>query len=249
MGDAPLVLRLAILLVVGVAAGFMNTLAGGGSLLTVPALLFFGLPPQVANASNRVAVAMQSIAGATRFRQKRVFELREAVPLLVPTLVGSLLGAWLAAVMDPELFRYLLAVVLLAMLVTIFIKPSRLASLQNTPRWISMAVFFVVGVYGGFVQAGVGFLVIASVTAFQGFDLVKTNAVKLAIVAMLTLVALGTFIAYGQVEWLPGFVLGIGTVGGALLGVRVALTRGQGAIRAIIVVAVVLTALSLFGVL
>ncbi|MFP4152143.1 MAG: sulfite exporter TauE/SafE family protein, partial [Alkalispirochaeta sp.] len=108
--------------------------------------------------------------------------------------------------------------------------------------------FFLIGVYGGFVQAGVGFLLIAMITLLYGYDLVKTNALKLLVVALYSLFAIAVFAWYGQVLWIHGMILGLGNIVGALIGVRLAVLRGTGAIKWVIVVAVVLTALKLFGV-
>lgn len=245
-------LQLAIILAAGIAAGFINTLAGGGSLLTIPALLFAGIPASIANGTNRVAVVMQSAAGAASFRRKNVFVMRDAVPMLIPAFVGSIAGALVAVELDPRIFDIVLGIVLLMMVVTLFIKPASVArpgeERQRRPI-LTVVAFLGIGFYGGFVQAGVGFLLIIGINTLFGFDLVKTNALKLLVVALYSLFALAIFAFYGQVLWLHGLVLGLGNVAGALIGVRFALKRGAGAIRWVIVVAVVLTALKLFGVL
>ena len=251
-------LQLGAILGAGVIAGFINTLAGGGSLLTIPALLFAGLPSTVANATNRVAVVMQSAAGAARFRQRGVFTLRESAPMLLPAFVGSVAGALIAAEIDPRVFDIVLGIVLLLMLATLFFRPADVtgdaddASGSDRSRirrpLLTVASFFAIGFYGGFVQAGVGFLLIVGIQGLFGFDLVKTNALKLLVVALYSVFALGIFAFYGQVLWLHGVVLGLGNVAGALIGVRFAMRRGTAAIRWVIVAAVVLTALKLFGV-
>ncbi|MFO8041942.1 MAG: TSUP family transporter [Alkalispirochaeta sp.] len=251
--------QLAIILAAGVAAGFINTLAGGGSLLTIPALLFAGLASPVANATNRVAVVMQSLVAAGRFRQKKVFVLAEALPMLIPAFVGSVIGASIAAELDQRVFDIVLGIVLVSMVATLFFNPARLAERFVASgdgagptvlhRVMTVVAFFGIGLYGGFIQVGVGFLLIIGISTLFGFDLVKTNAVKLLVVGLYSLFALAIFAWHGQVLWLHGVVLGVGNVLGALLGVRLALHRGTGAVKAVVVVAVVLSALRLFGVL
>lgn len=242
------ILQLSILLFAGVAAGFINTLAGGGSLLTIPALLFAGLPSTIANATNRVAVVMQSAVAAGRFRQKRVFVFSESLPMLLPAFAGSIVGAFIAAEIRQEIFDIVLGIVLILMLGTLFFRPGRVGTEDPPPAWLAIPVFFGIGVYGGFIQAGVGFLLIAGISVLYRFDLVKTNALKLLVVALYSLFALAIFALYGHVLWLHGVVLGLGNVLGALIGVRFAIRRGSGAIRWVIVAAVVLSALKLFGV-
>lgn len=245
-------LQLAIILAAGVAAGFINTLAGGGSLLTIPALLFAGIPANIANGTNRVAVVMQSAAAAESFRRKNVFVFRDSLPMLIPAFIGSIAGALVAAELDPRVFDIVLGVVLLMMVATLFIKPATVAGPNEERRRrpiLTIVSFLAIGFYGGFVQAGVGFLLIIGITTLFGYDLVKTNALKMLVVTLYSLFALGIFAFYGQVLWLHGLVLGLGNVAGALMGVRFAITRGAGAIRWVIVAAVVLTALKLFGVI
>lgn len=241
-------LQLVLLLLSGAVAGFINTLAGGGSLLTIPALLFAGLPSTVANATNRVAVVMQSAAAAGRFRQKKVFAFAESLPMLIPAFVGSIVGAVIAAEIDQRVFDIVLGIVLILMLGTLFYRPGDIHDGKRPPTWVAVPVFFFIGLYGGFIQAGVGFLLIAGISVLYRFDLVKTNALKLLVVALYSLFALGIFAFYGHVMWLHGFVLGLGNVGGALIGVRFAIRRGSAAIRWVIVAAVVFSALKLFGV-
>jgi uncharacterized membrane protein YfcA len=247
-------LQLVIILAAGGVAGFINTLAGGGSLLTIPALLFAGIPATVANGTNRVAVVMQSAAGAADFRRRKVFAVREALPMLIPAFVGSIVGAFVAAELDPRVFDIVLGVVLLMMVGTLFVRPATASgdgdATGRPSRPILTALSFLgIGFYGGFVQAGVGFLLIIGINTLFGYDLVKTNALKLLVVALYSLFALAIFAAYGQVLWLHGIVLGAGNVAGALIGVRFAIRRGTNAIRWVIVLAVVLTALKLFGLL
>ncbi len=245
-------LQIVILLGAGAAAGFINTLAGGGSLLTIPALLFAGIPSTVANATNRVAVVMQSAVAAAQFRRQNVFELRESLPMLLPAFAGSIIGAFIAAEIDPAVFDVVLAVVLVLMLATLFFRPADIAASaarRSPPRWLVIPAFFVIGLYGGFVQAGVGFLLILGINLLFGFDLVKTNALKVLIVALYSLFALAIFAIYGQILWLHGVVLGVGNVVGALVGVRLAVKRGAAAVRWVIVAAVALTVLKLFGVI
>ena len=243
-------LQILTLLGAGAAAGFINTLAGGGSLLTIPALLFAGIPSTIANATNRVAVVMQCTVATAQFRRRNVFELRESLPMLLPAFAGSIIGAFIAAEIDPAVVDIALAIVLVLMLATLFFRPADIAasvSRRAPAPWLIIPVFFIIGLYGGFVQAGVGFLLILGINLLFGFDLVKTNALKVLIVALYSLFALSIFAMYGQVMWLHGVTLGVGNVAGALVGVRLAVKRGAAAVRWVIVAAVVLTVLKLFG--
>ncbi len=241
-------LQLALLLAAGFVAGFVNTLAGGGSLLTIPALIFVGLPSTIANATNRVAIVLQSLAASAGFYREKQLRIREAAQLGVPSLFGALAGAFVAARIPARVFDPILGVLLLVILATLFIKPARREeAAPRVPRAVMVLIFVAIGFYGGFIQAGVGFFLIAAITWGLGHDLVRTNALKMAVALGFAVVSLLVFIGHGEVMWAPGLVLAAGNVAGALLGVRFALKRGQAAIRWIIAAAVVASALKLFG--
>jgi len=223
----------ALLLSTGVIAGVINTLAGGGSNLTLPALMVMGMPPEVANATNRIGVFAQSVVGAKAFDQHDMLERSDLWPILWPTLIGAALGGGFASYMPSGLLKPLLLGTMLCMAVVILLKPSVVSppigvkpyTVAERPSawWVLLAA----GFYGGFVQAGVGFILIAALAGSLRYDLVRANALKMLCTGFFTLVALGIFIARDQVEWIPGLVLALGTMVGARLGVGFALTVSQ----------------------
>ncbi len=239
-----------ILLAAGVIAGFVNTLAGGGTLITIPALIFLGLPSPVANGTNRVAILMQNLVSTGRFYQQGKLEIRRSAPATGAAMAGAIVGAFIAAELPERIFDIALAVVLVLVVATLFVRKPvpgedafRLRSV-----WLQVPVFFVIGIYGGFIQAGVGFLLITGITWLLGLDLVKTNATKVFIILFYSILALIIFTVYGQVVWLLGLILGVGNMIGAWIGVRFAVKRGAKAVRWVIVAAVAASALRLIGV-
>jgi uncharacterized membrane protein YfcA len=236
-----------VLVVGGAVAGFVNTLAGGGSFLTVPLLIFMGLPPTVANATNRIGVAAQSLAAMGGFRQKNVPGLDFAARLLPATLGGAWLGAWLASSMSEELFGRAFAVIMLAMLPVILLNPrprsGRPAAGLSLP--LQFVVYFGIGLYGGAVQAGIGIPLLLALVVAGGLDLVRANSVKVAVVAALTLVALAQFIVAGKVQWGHGLVLAVGSALGGYSGARFGTRVGERLIRPILTLAVIAAALRL----
>jgi len=238
------------LLVAGIVAGFINTLAGGGSLLTIPVLIFAGLPSPVANATNRVAIFMSCATASGQFYHKKQLDIGEGIRTGIPGLFGAVAGAFLASVLGRQVFDKVLAAVLILVLLTMFLKP-RVATKENPKSvspWLQIPAFFFIGVYGGFIQAGVGFLLITAITWVIGHDLVKTNALKMFITLLFATLSLAVFAFYGKIVWSYGFVLGLGNVAGAWLGVHFAIKRGAEAIRWVVVAAVVASALHLLGV-
>lgn len=245
----PYLWQVPVLVLVGVLAGFLNVLAGGGSLLTLPLLIFFGLPAATANGTNRVAIFCQNIFAITGFKRKGVFPIRLALICTPPALIGSYFGANLAITVDEMVFRRLLALIMVGVLIFMVIDPMKhlqQAEKSMTPLRLAVLIvsFFGVGVYGGFVQAGVGFLIITGLL-MHGLDLVRINAVKVLVVFAFTLVALGVFVVHGQVDYVLGLSLAVGNSTGGWFASHLAVEKGHEWIKRFVVVTVLLFALRL----
>ena len=245
----PYLWQIPALMLVGVIAGFLNVLAGGGSLLTLPLLIFFGLPAATANGTNRVAIFCQNIFAITGFKRQGVFPIRLALLCMPPALLGSYLGANLAISVDEMLFRRLLAMIMVGVLLFMVFDPMKRFRSQERPmtpmRTVVLIVsFFGVGVYGGFVQAGVGFLIITALLV-HGLDLVRINAVKVLVIFAFTIIALGVFVYHGQVDYVLGLALAAGNSAGGWIGTHVAVKRGHDWIRRFVTVTVLIFALKL----
>lgn len=236
-----------LVIVAGFIAGFINTIAGGGSMLTLPALMLMGMPADIANATNRVGVLLQGIAGSHGYYRHGRLNLADIGPTLLPTLFGSLIGALLASYLPRDVLKPALLLVMLGMAVLMLLQPSVVAPPPGTPvralRDSPAAIggLFLAGLYGGFVQAGVGFILIAALAGGLRYDLVRSNALKMAITAALTVIALGVFILRDQVLWVPGLLLSAGTVVGASISVKFAISVPQSVLKWVLFAMVLLT--------
>jgi uncharacterized membrane protein YfcA len=243
-------LNILILLAVGLFAGCLNTLAGGGSLLSLPVLIFLGLPPNVANATNRVAIVLQNIFAVRGFKSKGVSVYPFNLWLGISAFCGAIVGAFLAVDIDKEVFNRILAVVIVAVVVYMAINPlkniNKPENMGKKATITSIIIFFFVGIYGGFIQAGVGYLMIMALTLVNGFSLVKTNSIKVFVALTYTLVALGIFIYYGIVNWEFGIPLAIGNATGGWLASRWSVNKGDNWIRYIVMVTASAFAIKLF---
>jgi len=242
-----------LLFAAGLGAGAVNVVAGGGSFLTLPTLIFLGLPPTVANGTNRVAILLQNAGAVWSFDRHRLVAWRWLKVAALPAVVGAGLGTWLAVVVGDEAFRRVLAILMVvAAAGTIWgsTGPSRDSDRDGeaddggSPLLLAVG-FFGAGVYGGFVQAGVGFLLLA-VAGVAGFGLVRGNALKVLTVLAFTPLSLGLFALSGKVQWVPGLVLGVGNLLGGLAGVRFTVSAGERWVRRVVAVAVVGFAIALW---
>lgn len=235
----------------GLIAGFINVMAGGGSLLTLPILIFLGLPPAMANGTNRVGIFLQNIFAVGGFKSKGVSAFPFSIWLSISALIGAILGAKIAVDISGELFNRILAIVMMMVIgITVF-KPSKkggdqIELMSRGRQWVSIIAFFFVGIYGGFIQAGVGFIIMAALTGINHLSLVKTNSIKVFVALIYTIFALGVFAWEGQVDWVLGFTLAAGTSIGGWFASRWSVDKGDKWIRYFLIVAVSIMAVKLW---
>ncbi|MFQ5513378.1 MAG: sulfite exporter TauE/SafE family protein [Myxococcota bacterium] len=242
--------QVAALVAGGLAAGFVNTLAGGGSFLTVPLLILVGLPPTIANATNRVAVLVQNLAAMGGFRQEGVPGAALALRLMPAMLLGSWLGAWGVIQVPDEVFRRFFGILMLLALPLLLRspRPRERPRARGLPLPLQIATYFAIGLYGGAVQAGLGIPLLLALVGVGGLGLVAANSVKVVLIAALTAVALAQFAWAGKVLWLHGGILALGAGIGGYLASRVGARLGPPLIRPVLIVAVVAMALRLLWV-
>ena len=223
--------------ITGFLAGGINTVAGGGSNLTLPVLMVLGLPADIANGTNRVAIALQCIVGLIGYDKHEILDRPKLLPILVPSVIGGLCGAVAAALIPNLYLKPILLVTILLMALVILIRPDVIApppGIKNLSPTDSRGAWwglFAAGVYGGFVQAGVGFILLAALAGGLRYDLLRANALKTACALAFTSVALIVFIAFDQVWWLPGLILACGSMTGAHLAVKVAVRASSESIK------------------
>ena len=249
----------------GVVAGIVNVIAGGGSLLTVPAMIFMGVEPQTANGTNRIAILAQNLTAIAGFRKKGLSEFRLSFTLALATLPGAIAGALAGIRIDGALFNRLLAAVMIVVVAAMVVKRLKRQKAVNKGggggangstdgpdrprsrgRWVVGHLCMIgVGFYGGFIQAGVGFLFIAVLHRVMGIDLVRVNMHKVFIVAVYTLVALSVFLTKGNVLWPLGLVVAIGNSLGGWIGAHLSVKKGEHFIRLVIEIALAAMAVKL----
>lgn len=241
-----------LVILAGFIAGFINTLAGSGSLVTLPLLIFIGLPANVANGTNRIAILLQNVVGVSSFRQKNALDVRGAFWLGIPASIGALVGAQIAVNLNEMLMERTIGVIMVIFLFIVLLRPKRwlqgtLINLEGRPTPLQFIIFFFIGIYGGFIQAGVGIFLLAGLVLAVGYDLVRANAVKVGIVLVFTVFALAVFIKNGQVNFLIGFILAIGNMLGAWIGAKVAVEKGADWVRRLLILVIIVSASNLLG--
>ncbi|PIJ63306.1 sulfite exporter TauE/SafE family protein [Mesotoga sp. H07.pep.5.3] len=234
-------MQIVLIYLAGVAAGFMNVMAGGGSMVTLPLLMWIGIPPPVANATNRLGVLFESAIGMKTFHSSGIRLQNSIIPAIVFSTIGSVIGSMFVSSIPKDLLEKVIALMLLAVAVLVFLKPGK-PNISKPSRLLTALIFLGVGFYGGFLQAGVGFFLIGAITLTYGYDLVKTNFAKVVIVFVYTVFALVVFLSKGMIYWVPGLVLAAGNVIGAYFAVKLSIRKGSGFVRWILLTIVILNA-------
>ncbi|MCX6268588.1 MAG: sulfite exporter TauE/SafE family protein [Bacteroidetes bacterium] len=244
--------EIVVVVVAGIFVGFINTLSGGGSVISLSLLLILGLPANIANGTNRISIFFQTLSSVGSFTRQKMFTELRPVWLAIPATIGAVLGAYLAVDVNTRVIEIAMAVAMVVMLFFLFYKPDKWLSqnsslLSGKLKWWQLAIFFVVGFYGGFIQVGVGYFLLMALVLGIGYDLVQANAVKNLIVFFYAIFALLVFIIDGKVNYLYGVILSVGSMIGALIASYLAVKKGAGFIRAVILLSVVLTLLQITG--
>lgn len=222
-------------------------------MLVVPFLIFLGLPANVANATNRVAILLQNIVSTATFKQKKILDFKTDYKLLIPTTLGSILGAFTAVDIQEEILQKVIGGLLIVMFFMILFDPNtwvkaNVDKAKAKNPFVRFLIFFGIGFYGGFIQIGVGFFMLAGLVLGCGFDLLKANALKVFLILFYTIIALVIFIWYDLIDWRTGLILSCGNMLGAWIGTRLSVKWGAKYIRYILLLALIVVALKLFGV-
>ncbi len=246
-GDS--ILEILLIVGVGVVAGFFNVVAAGGSLLTIPMLIFLGLPAIEANGTNRIAIMAQNALATSRFHKKKLIPYRFALWLAVSATLGSLLGALLVVDMNEQVFHRVLAIVMTFFALMMLFSPrqkSIVPRITGKHKWFAAIGFFFVGVYGGFLHAGIGVFMLVLLTGLSHFSLQKANAIKLFVSLIYIAASFFIFIINDAVNWKIGIILALGNMTGGWLGTQVVINKGDKWIRVILIFVIVAMSIKLW---
>lgn len=211
-----------ILFFCGLLSGAINTLAGGGSLITLPMMIFLGLPPTIANGTNRVQLIFQNIFAVYGFKTKGISNFKFSSYLSISALLGSIIGAYIAIDFNENDFKKLLSIIMILVMFSILLKNKRetleINKIKN--KWPSILIFFFIGIYGGFIHAGVGFLMILTLSKINYLKIAHSNSIKVFVALIFSTAAFLIFLYEGKVNWIYGINIGIGSALGGFFASR-----------------------------
>jgi uncharacterized protein len=246
-------IRLSLLFAIGSVAGFINVMAGGGSTITLPTLIFLGLDSSLANGTNRVAILIQNISGIISFRRENYHQFTISLKLALFTVPGAIAGSIVATVISDTLFQEILAYVLIGIIISLLLpRPNKKQGkdLKHYQKnWLIYPAMVLVGFYGGFIQAGVGFLLMASLYHLMKLDLIRVNMHKIFIVAIYMIPSLAIFLITHNIDFKFGLTLAAGNALGAWWSAKVSVKKGQRVIQFILIGAILLMSLRLLDII
>ncbi|QNR24637.1 sulfite exporter TauE/SafE family protein [Croceimicrobium hydrocarbonivorans] len=240
----------------GFLAGIINTLAGNGSAITLSLLILSGMPANVANGTNRIGALVQTITAVLSLRRspRTLFLFKDSAWFLVPAVIGSVLGAFLAVDVDPVVLKRIIGLIMLLLLGTMVYKPGKWARPTDTSKshktvlnWI---LIFAVAVYGGFLQMGIGIMLLSLLVLVAHYSLRDANIIKLVLAFLFVLPAFVVFVWNGHLEWVPGLLLAVGQGLGAWIGARyiLFLPKANAIVRYTLIVILIISSVSLLGI-
>ena len=216
------ILPLIAVLLVGIMVGFINIISAGGSMLTLPLLIFFGLPSTVANGTNRIAIMFQNIFAMYQFHKNGHLNWKLGLALAVPTTIASIYGAQLAVDIADSTFDNLLATFMIIFAVLLIIKPQRFIKGKfnmKTSLILLFIAFIFIGIYGGALQAGVGFFIMLTLLALvPKIPMAEMHGLKVLVVTIYISISTFVFIANDLISWDFAIALSIGSATGGFLG-------------------------------
>lgn len=233
--------QIIVLALVGIMAGWLNVMAGGGSLLTVPIMLFMGIPAPVANGTNRIAILAQNITAVATFRKRGFSDFKLSLSLAAAASVGALAGASLGVHLEGEWFNRVLALVMVAVLILMATGHDKIKPIGGDaePKNVLLGHVLMVGAgfWGGFIQIGVGFILMPILHRVMGLDLVRVNMHKVFVVLVYTVIALAVFASQLELLWWTGAALAVGNSIGGWLGAHTTVKHGETLIRRVLYLA------------
>jgi len=239
------------LIVLGFFVAIINTMAGGASIITLPILIFLGLPSNVANGTNRIGLMMTAFSANMGFKSKGISTFPFSAYTGAFALIGSVIGAHIAVEINDELFNRILSIIMITVILIIVFKPKisyKNFSERLTGKHLKLScfVFFFIGLYGGFINAGIGFVIMLFLHFYNRLNLIKVNATKVVIVLVYTIGAFLTFFFNGLVDLPYGMCLGIGTLIGGWNASRFSVEKGEGIIKIFLVISALIIAVKLW---
>ncbi|HJO95644.1 MAG TPA: sulfite exporter TauE/SafE family protein [Victivallales bacterium] len=245
-----------LLILAGIACGFINILAGCGGAISLSVLNFF-VPLNIANGTFRIPILLQNISGVHEFKKHNAYTKKTSIPILIPIILGGICGTLSAVYIPHSGFKFFVGVMMLVLfviqLVKIFHKNKKqpIEYSDNPKKYNPILVnisYFVVGMYGGFIQVGVGIFLLLTIEYFSKTNLFRANAIKILAILCYTIPAALIFMFNGLIDWKLGIIMAIGNIIGAKIAVKSSAKINTSYIRVFVIIILLIAGLFYTGI-
>jgi len=231
----------------GLAVGFINTLAGGGTVISLALFMspWLGLAPDVANGTNRIGIVLQNLVAVVNFKRNKIIDLKKPLRWAIPVIAGSIIGSTLSIKINTTTFEICFVVVMVFMALMLLFNPTawikgKPDKINHSTSFLEYFLLFLIGGYAGFIHLGTGYFLLAILVMMNGYDLLQANAIKNFLVLLYVPFSLAVFIYHGKVNYEYGLTHAIGNMIGAYVASRWAIKWGTNFIRWMVIVFIAL---------
>jgi uncharacterized membrane protein YfcA len=217
-----------LLLIAGMIGGFLNAMVSSGSAITLPFMIFLGIPPSIANATNRIPCMVGFVSSTINFHRAKLIDWRKVFILSVPLIIGTITGVLLVSKLNDNSVKYILIGALFFSLILALTKFKKL-TLKETNKskpitLLTLLIFLLIGVWAGVIVLDTATFILFALTLNLGIDLLKSNAIKSAVCLIILITSSIIFYVEGQIDWGIGIILSIGSFVGGYLGSKLAIS-------------------------
>ncbi|MFH1448364.1 MAG: sulfite exporter TauE/SafE family protein [Candidatus Micrarchaeota archaeon] len=244
----PEIITVLLVLFIGVTTGFFDSVIGAGGLISVPSLIFLGLPPQIAIATDRFGTLGQTFTALVKFWKAKKIVWKYVPILATISLFGSLIGANILLNIDPKILENIVGILILILLPIIFLKRDigvRQVKKSKPKMVIGLLIYFFIMIYGGFFGQGTGPLIFYALTFFLGLTMIEVLATGIIPWFVLSMSSVAIFALNGIIDYEIGFILLISMAVGGYIGAHVALKKGDLWVKRLFALFVIILAVKL----
>ncbi len=222
----PSLFEIAILIAAGILSGFINALASSGSTVTLPLLLFLGLPPTIANATNRMPIMAGSLMAMYNFNQSKMINWRKALIITIPVVLGTVTGVIIASLLPGKVVGVMITIAVIIAMILILSNVRSLLTKKGLAeprmRWFHYIVFYFIGLWSGLIVLDAASLILLGLVLGVGFELLHANAIKNYLLFVISFLSVVIFGFEKEMNWTIAFILSAGSIFGAYLGSKFA---------------------------
>jgi len=239
------ILSHAIYLLAGIACGFINVLASSGSTITLPLMVLMGIPPELANSTNRLPILSGSLMAVYKFNKAKMIDWKNVLKITIPVVFGAISGVWIATILSDKTVGYIITTAVITAMILVLTNVRRLIQKTRdkvvTIGWVQYVVFYFIGLWAGLIVLDSASLILLGLVLGVGINLLPANAMKNVLLLVISLISVIIFGFEHEMDWLIGLSLSVGSIAGANIASRLAMKDSSKAwiVRVLLIIMII----------